>query len=260
MDRLKRILRSKRFLIPVGLLIAYTLAGFFLVPYLVRHYVPRVLDETLHRPAAIGEVRFNPFVYTFEANDFSLTEPDGTPIAGFKRLFVDFELKSLFNWAWTFRTVTVEAPLVNAVVAPDGVLNLARLVPPAPAARRPRRKPGEPPRLIFEEVTIEQGEVDFTDRRQAEPAQVAFKPLHLDIRNLTTLPHQEGAQDHHGRHPRRRNPALDRASQPEPRGLEGPVRDREAAGGDPLEVRPRRPEPGSPRPGPCRSRPTTRST
>ena len=170
MDRLKRILRSKRFLIPVGLLIAYTLAGFFLVPFLVRHYVPRVLDETLHRPAAIGDVRFNPFVYTFEANDFSLSEPDGTPIAGFKRLFVDFELKSLFNWAWTFRAVTLEGPLVNAVMLPDGVLNLAKLAPHGPAAEPPGAKPGEPPRLIFEEVTIDQGEVDFTDRRQAEPA------------------------------------------------------------------------------------------
>ena len=192
MDRLKRILRSKRFLIPVGLLLAYTLAGFFLVPYLVRHYVPRVLDETLHRPAAIGEVRFNPFVYTFEANDFSLTEPDGTPIAGFKRLFVDFELKSLFNWAWTFRTVTVEAPLVNAVVAPDGVLNLARLVPAASEPAPPPAKPEEPPRLIVEEVLIEQGEIAFTDRRQSSPAAITFKPLHLDVKHLTTLPREEG--------------------------------------------------------------------
>ena len=192
MDRLKRILRSKRFLIPVGLLIAYTLAGFFLVPYLVRHYLPRVLDETLHRPAAIGEVRFNPFVYTFEANDFSLTEPDGTPIAGFKRLFVDFELKSLFNWAWTFRTLTVEAPLVNAVVAPDGELNLARLVPAAPEPAPPPAKPEEPPRLIVEEVLIEQGEISFTDRRQSNPAAITFKPLHLDVRHLTTLPREEG--------------------------------------------------------------------
>ncbi len=194
MNRIKQVLRSKGFLIPVGLLLAYTLAGFFLVPALVRHYVPRVLEETLHRPAAIGEVRFNPFVYTFEANDFSLNEPDGTPIAAFKRFFIDFELKSLFNWAWTFRAVTLEGPLVNAVMLPDGVLNLAKLAPRGPAAEPPAAKPGEPPRLICEEVTIDQGEVDFTDRRQAEPAQVAFKPLHLDIRNLTTLPRQEGAQ------------------------------------------------------------------
>jgi hypothetical protein len=192
MDRLKQIIRSKRFLIPAGLVLAYALAGFFLVPFLVRHYVPRVLEDALHRPAAIGEVRFNPFVYTFEANDFSLTEPDGTAIAGFKRLFVDFELKSLFNWAWTFRTVTLEGPLVNAVVGPDGFLNLAKLAPPAPAAAPPPPKPGAPPRLIVEEVLIDQAEIAFTDRRQSSPAAIVLKPLHLDVKHLSTLPREEG--------------------------------------------------------------------
>jgi uncharacterized protein involved in outer membrane biogenesis len=194
MDRLKRILRSKRFLIPVGLVLAYTLAGFFLVPALVRHYVPRLLEEKLQRPAAIGTVRFNPFIFTFEANEFRLNEPDGTPVVAFQRFFADFELKSLFNWAWTFRTVALEAPLVNAVVAPDGVLNLAQLAPRDPAGAPPPSQPGEPPRLIFEEVTIEQGEIDFTDRRQAEPASIVFKPLQLAVTHLTTLPRQEGAQ------------------------------------------------------------------
>jgi uncharacterized protein involved in outer membrane biogenesis len=192
MDRLKRILRSKRFLIPAGLVLAYTLAGFFLVPALVRHYVPRVLDEALHRPAAIGEVRFNPFVFTFEANDFSLNEPDGSAIAGFKRLFVDFEAQSLFNWAWTFRTVTIEAPTVNAVVAKDGVLNLARLVPAGPEPSPPPAEPGEPPRLIVEEVRIDQAEIAFTDRRQSDPAAIVLKPLHLDVKRLSTLPREEG--------------------------------------------------------------------
>lgn len=194
MNRLKQILRRKRFLIPLGILVAYTLAGFFLVPALVRHYGPRILEEQLHRPAAIGEVRFNPYVFTFEANDFRLNEADGSPIAAFKRFFIDFELKSLFNWAWTFRAVVLENPLVNAVILPDGTLNLAKLVPAGPEQPPPAAKPGEPPRLIFEAVGIENGEIDFTDRRQAEPAQVALKPLHLDVRNLTTLPHQEGAQ------------------------------------------------------------------
>lgn len=97
MNRLKRILRSKIFIIAVAAVLFYTLAGFFLVPFLVRHYVPAIAQEELKKQAAIGEVRFNPYVFTFEANDFRLEEPGGKPIAGFKRLFIDFELKSLYN-------------------------------------------------------------------------------------------------------------------------------------------------------------------
>jgi hypothetical protein len=192
MNRVKKIALSKPFLIAIGVVLFYTLAGFFLVPFLVRHYVPKILQEQLQKQAAIGEVRFNPYVFTFEANDFSLQEPDGQPIAGFKRLFVDFELKSLFNWAWTFRQVALEGPLVNAVVAKDGTLNLAQLAPPSETPPTPPEKEEALPRLIFEDVVIDQGQIDFTDRRLTQPAAIEFKPLQLQIKNLSTLLGQEG--------------------------------------------------------------------
>jgi hypothetical protein len=97
MTTLKKIVLSKSFIICVGILVLYTLAGFFLVPFLVRHYVPKIVEEKLNKKAAIGKVRINPCIYTFEVNDLRMDEPDGQSIAGFKRLFVDFELKSLFN-------------------------------------------------------------------------------------------------------------------------------------------------------------------
>lgn len=191
MNRLKRILRSKIFIITVAAVLVYTLAGFFLVPFLVRHYVPKFVQEELQKQAAIGEVRFNPYTFAFEANDFKLEEPGGEPIAGFKRLFVDFELKSLFNRAWTFREVGIDTPLVNAVLAADGTLNLAKLAPASDASPS-QEKEGPPPRLIIEQVSIDQGRVDFTDRRQSQPAAVTLAPLNLKMENLTTLPDQKG--------------------------------------------------------------------
>ena len=140
MDALKKILRSKLFIICVALVVFYTLAGFFLAPWLVRHYVPKVVQEQLKKQAAIGDVRINPYIFTVDANDFRMEEPDGQPIAGFKRLFVDFELNSLFKWAWTFRQVILEEPLVNAVIAKDGALNLAELAPPTQDPPNQRKK------------------------------------------------------------------------------------------------------------------------
>ena len=39
----------------------YPLAGFLLIAYLVRHYVPKLAAEQLRCQAAVAEVRFNPF-------------------------------------------------------------------------------------------------------------------------------------------------------------------------------------------------------
>ncbi|MFY9707755.1 MAG: hypothetical protein WAJ95_17715, partial [Desulfobacterales bacterium] len=130
--KLRRIFLGKAFIITVGVLILYTLGGFLLAPYLVRHYVPQIAQDLLQRDAHIGKVHFNPFLFTLEANDFELIETDGTPIGGFKRLLVDFELSSLFRWAWTFRQITLDEPVVNLVIGTDGALNLAKLTTKGP--------------------------------------------------------------------------------------------------------------------------------
>jgi hypothetical protein len=192
MSVLRKILRSKPFIICVAVLVFYTLAGFFLAPWLVRHYLPKIVQEQLKKQAAIGEVHVNPYIFTVDANDFSMMEPDGRPIVGFKRLFVDFELKSLFKWAWTFRQVSLEGPHVNAVIAKDGALNLAGLAPPSEAPPKPPEKDKGPPPLIVEKLSIDQGHIDFTDQRQSKQASITLKPLQLQIKNLTTLPGQEG--------------------------------------------------------------------
>ena len=192
MDRVKKILLGMPFLVSVGLVVLYTLAGFFLVPFLVRHYVPRIAQEHIQKQAAIGDVRFNPYVFTFEANDFSLQEPDGQPILGFRRLFVDFELKSIVERAWTFRQVGLEGPHLNAVVSKSGGLNLAALVPPSKEPRPPQETSEGPPPLVVEELLIDQGQIEFSDQRPSKPASLALKPLQVSVKNLTTLLGQEG--------------------------------------------------------------------
>ena len=192
MDFPKKIIRSKPFIISAAVLVFYTLSGFFLAPWLVRHYVPKIVQEQIKKQALIGEVRINPYLFKVEANDFRMQEADGQPIASFKRLFVDFELKSLLKWAWTFRQVRLEGPHVNAVIAKDGTLNLASLAPPSEATSQPPAKEQAPPRLIIDDIAIDGGQIDFTDRRQSEPATISLTPLQLQVNNLSTLREHKG--------------------------------------------------------------------
>ena len=188
--KLRRIFLGKAFIITVGVLILYTLGGFIFVPYLVRHYVPQIAQELLQRDAHIGKVHFNPFLFTLEANDFELTETDGTPIGAFKRLLVDFELSSLFRWAWTFRQITLNEPLVNLVIGTDGALNLAKLTAKGPGQTEKSDLP--PPRLLLEDIAISGGAIDIIDRRQSSPATVTFRPLDIRLTDISTLPDRKG--------------------------------------------------------------------
>lgn len=191
-EKLKKIVRSRAFIIGAAAIAIYTLAGFFLTPVLIRHYLPKTIRENLHKEVELGKVRFNPYLFKLELNSFRMRETGGAPILAWERLFVDWELKSLFKWAWLFREIRLEAPAVHAVMDKAGGLNLANLGSPSPV--EPKDQPQEgPPRLIFENIQILNGQLTFTDQRQSQAATVTLAPVDAGLSRLTTLPAQEGA-------------------------------------------------------------------
>ena len=193
---LNRILRNKYFIVGITLFVVYTLVGFFLVPYLIRQNVPKVIETQLDgRIARIGKVRLNPFLFALEVNHFRLFEQDGTPIVRFDRLTVDFETSSLFRWAWTFRAISLERPQLNILIDRDGIVNLVKLIPVKDPAEEVPQEPetaGPPPRMVFPKIKIVEGEIDITDLRQSTPATVRILPLNLELEEISTLQDREG--------------------------------------------------------------------
>jgi len=149
--RLRTVVTGVPFLVTAGVLVflalAYTLAGFFLLPRLIRTYAPRYVEEQLKRRLEIGEVRVNPLLFKVEIKQFRLQEADGRPLLGFDRLFVDFELSSLFRRAWTFAEIQLDAPRLDVVMARDGRVNLADLLAAFPQGE-PSKEPAPAPRRI----------------------------------------------------------------------------------------------------------------
>ena len=119
----RRFLLNRWTLTAVMSIALYALLGFLLTPWLIKRYVSHYAEEKLKRKAVVVEVRVNPFLFTFDAKDFVLEEADGRPIFDFGRLFIDFELSSLFRWAWTFADIRIEQPSLHAEIQLDGRLN-----------------------------------------------------------------------------------------------------------------------------------------
>ena len=57
MNYLKKVFQSKTFIIAMAAILIYTLAGFLLTPYLVRRYLPRIIQGTLNKQAATSPVK-----------------------------------------------------------------------------------------------------------------------------------------------------------------------------------------------------------
>jgi uncharacterized protein involved in outer membrane biogenesis len=174
-------------------LLCYTLAGFFLVPYVVKAFVLPAVSERLHRSVLAEEVEVNPFTLSFRMTGFEIRERDQSAFMGFDELFVNFQAVSLFRRAYVFETIRLTMPFVSVKVFKDGRVNLADLVArddlredlPASATPEP---PGEIPAVQIEQLEISQGVVEFLDESKATPISIDVVPIGIVLKNFHTRP------------------------------------------------------------------------
>ena len=190
--RWRQILLNRWLLTGVAAVVLYALLGFLLTPWIVTRYVSNYAVEKLKRKASIAEVHVNPFLFTFEGKDFVLQEADDRPIIGFGRLFIDFELSSLFRWAWTFADIRIERPLLYIEIQHNGRLNFADLVDSFPKSEGSPPTDPRPPRLLLQHAQVVDASFTFSDRSHPTPAAETFSPINFEFNEISTLPERKG--------------------------------------------------------------------
>jgi uncharacterized protein DUF748 len=164
----------------------YAVAGFWLAPKLVRNALMKEIPATLTGVTpTIGEIHINPFLLQVEVKDFFLTGTQGSRLVGFGRLFIDFQVSSIWHRAYTFNQIELAAPFANAVIFKDGALNLAQLSPKAPEKPQPKSK--EPvPALRIDLFKVTAGLLSFDDRRRPSDFTARLEPINFELQNFTT--------------------------------------------------------------------------
>jgi len=194
--RLRAFAKSRLVVAGLVALLVYTLSGFFLAPWLVRQQLPSLVEKHLGAKGSVDVVRINPFLLSLEAENLTIAEKSGNPVIEVGRLLVDFEASSLLRWAWVFREIRIERPVLSAEQDSGGNLNLARLhgtAPPEPSGNR-ATEPAGSPRLLLQNFSITGGIFRFTDRTLQPAAVAQFDPVSFEVHDISTLP------DHRGKH------------------------------------------------------------
>lgn len=192
----RKIPYAKSLAILLGAVVLYAVLGFLVAPRLIEQAVPKYAAERLQRKATVGKVRFHPFIFKLDVRDLALAENNGTPIVGFKRLVVDFELSSLVRWAWTFSRINIEGLELNVELGSDGRINLDVL---ADRFRNDAELPADasaegepPPRVLLKRVSLSGAAITLSDRSNPTPAQATLAPINLELRDLSTLSERRG--------------------------------------------------------------------
>src|SRR6478736_2265837 len=174
-----------------GLLLAvviYALVGFLILPAIVKWQLRKQLPGLTHRLAEVKQVRINPFALSLTIRGLSLTETNGTPFAAFDEFYANFELSSIFHWAWTFDEIRLVHPTANIVRLKSGDFNFSNLLN-AEATTNP---PSAPPALLVQSLLVTNGLVTVTDELVQPTFHTAYGPINVDMTDFNT--HREAEE------------------------------------------------------------------
>jgi len=178
--------RRKQYVL-IGLLL-YAVIGFFVVPSIIKWQLQKQLPTYTHRQVVVKQVKVNPFALSLTVRGLALTETNGAPFVGFDELYVNFQLSSLFRWAWTFSDIKVARPTANIVCLADGQFNFSDLL----TNSAPSAKPFTLPAALIQRLDITNAALTFTDHTTPTPFHTVYGPTHIELKNLSTRPNEYG--------------------------------------------------------------------
>jgi uncharacterized protein involved in outer membrane biogenesis len=168
----------------LGLLAAFALVGFFVVPPIAKSQLEQKLSEALHRPVTVETVRVNPFAPAVTVRGFAVRERSGdAPFVTFDELYVNAAWTSVFRLAPVIDEVKLTKPHVRVVRNADRTYNFQDLLDEALA--KPKSQ-GPPPKFAVFNIQLLGGRIDFDDRAEKQLHEVA--DLRVGIPFVSNLP------------------------------------------------------------------------
>ncbi len=149
---------KKTFIGVLIFLVVYSVAGFFLVPPILKSVLIKKLSEGLHRPVAIRQIKVNPFALSATVRGFLIKERNGRDtFVSFDELYLNLQSISVLKRGLILSEIKLNKPYVNIVRNEDGSYNFSDLLEPKP------KKEEKTPRFSLNNIQILNGSVDFFD-------------------------------------------------------------------------------------------------
>jgi hypothetical protein len=171
-------------LLLTALLAAYTVAGFWWAPRVIRAEFNEFVRGDLSKTPRLGEVRVNPFTLRLVITDLGIDEPTGEKLVGFGTLDLDLSVRSVWKRGAVFDDITLVDPYVDAVLGADRRLNLMGLLPP--------EKPddatasSEPVPVFIDRFAVRNGRAAFEDRTRSRPVRAELRPINVLLEDFST--------------------------------------------------------------------------
>jgi hypothetical protein len=178
----------KRTLITLAVI---AVAGFLLVPAILRPTLERKASEALHRKVSIRSVYFNPFTLAFALRGVTVGQRDSSGVLfSFDEFYVNMEAMSIVRRGLIVSSLRLVNPYLNAVRNKDLSYNFSDLLGVGAAKSAEQTSEGaapEPFRFSINNIEVVNGNADFDDIPRG--IRHTVRGLHLSVPFISDLPY-----------------------------------------------------------------------
>jgi hypothetical protein len=173
----------------LGLVAFYAVAGFLILPPIVRSVAVKQLSQQLDRTVVIQSVKFNPFALSASVRGLSINDPDGQPFISWDEVYVNFQLSSFFGKAWVFKEISTSKPFVRVQINMDGTFNFSDLIARFGTNAAPAKPEASKPLVLHvEKLHIGGATASIADFTPHTPFKRTIGPLDITLDNFSTDP------------------------------------------------------------------------
>jgi hypothetical protein len=174
----------------LGFLFFYTVAGFLILPPVIRAVAVKQLSSQLDRKVTIEKIELNPYAFSTTIYGLLIMDKDGEPFVSWDKVYVKFQISSLFRKEWTFGEISVTHPYARARMNKDYTLNFSDLVQKF-STNAPEVAPKEPSKPLLVHVRhleIIGAKLSVADYTVRTPFKRMIGPLDLNLEDFHTAP------------------------------------------------------------------------
>lgn len=170
----------------------YTVIGFLLVPFLIRHFGEKALQENVNEVSQIEKVRLNPFALKIQIEGLSTGDVTGAWSAKWRMAEVNLSALTILKFYPVFDNITLDGAdieVARRVSETEEEVVEDSTAEPSGGWREAVAKLNvmEVPKLRIDLLQVSNGKATFTDETNAELYTQTIDPINFSLSDLTTV-------------------------------------------------------------------------
>lgn len=192
---MKNLIRNRYAKLTAFVLLTYTLIGFLLVPFLIQHYLPKIMEKSLGAHASLYKASFNPYTFQLKLDRLVVQDKDALRLASFDNLKIDFDVNDLLAGQLLFKEIYLQHLKLDIRVDDCGIYNFQHILNHLAGNSTVQDENSTSTEMLgvrIQHLLVDDARILFEDRSLQEPFTVKTKPFDIELRDFSTVLNEEG--------------------------------------------------------------------